>query len=93
MYLVGQQDHGILHVGVGYGQVKIKENQYGGVKGCSSSHLLAGVWQKICEDLEDCWPASLLTSIDYYAKAFNRLSFQHCLSSFADHWALSEVLL
>ena len=72
-------------------RVKVKRNQYGGVKGCSAAHLLIGVWQKICTDLEDCRAASLLTSVDY-AKAFNRLSFQHCLKSFAAHGASTPIL-
>ena len=54
--------------------VKLKPNQFGGVKGCSVNHLLVNVWQRVGEDLEDHRAGSLLTSIDY-AKAFNRLSF------------------
>ena len=72
-------------------EVKIKRNQYGGVKGCGSAHMLVDVWQTICGDLEDCRAACLLTSIDY-AKAFNRLSFQHCLTSFADCGASSQTI-
>ena len=33
--------------------VKVKKNQYGGVKGCSVSHLLIETWQTIAQDLED----------------------------------------
>ena len=49
--------------------VKIKRNQFGGVKGCSVTHFLIHTWQRIAEDLEDCRAGTLLTSIDY-AKAF-----------------------
>ena len=59
-------------------QVKVKNNQFGGVKGRSAHHMLVERWQKICTDLEDCRAASVITSIDY-AKAFNWLSFQECL--------------
>ena len=71
--------------------VKLKTNQYGGVKGSGAPHLLIEVWQKICSDLEDCRAATLVTSIDF-AKAFNRLSFQHCLASFAEHGASTQII-
>ena len=41
--------------------------------------------------LEDDRAGALLTSIDY-AKAFNRLSFQHCLASFAKKGASTPLL-
>ena len=34
-------------------EVKVKDNQYGGVKGCSTAHLLVGVWDEIVRGLED----------------------------------------
>ena len=49
------------------------------------------VWQRILSDLEDRRAATVLTSIDY-AKAFNRLSFQHCLAAFARRGASRPVL-
>ena len=72
-------------------QVTLKENQFGGSKGCSPAHLLISVWQNILTDLEDCRAATLLTSIDY-AKAFNRMQFQACLRSFANHGASNEII-
>ena len=72
-------------------EVKVKPNQFGGVKGCSTAHLLAGVWDVIGRGLEDDRAAVLLRSIDY-AKAFNRLSFQHCLKAFAAHGASSTLI-
>ena len=72
-------------------QVKVKKNQFGGVKGCSVDHLLINIWKTIGEDLEDQRAGTLLTSIDY-AKAFNRLSYQECLRSFAAKGASSQVL-
>ena len=59
----------------------VKHNQFGGVKGCSGSHMIIQVWQKIMGNLDDHRAGTVLTSIDY-AKAFNRLSFQHCLAAF-----------
>ena len=72
-------------------QVKVKNNQYGGVKGRSADHMLIGIWDRICGDLEDCRAGSVLTSIDY-AKAFNRLSYQECLRAFARKGASSNLL-
>ena len=72
-------------------EVTTKLNQYGGVKGCSGTHLILKVWQKILSNLEDRRAATVLTSIDY-AKAFNRPSFQHCLRSFAVKGASTAML-
>ena len=63
-------------------EVKVKDHQFGGVKGCTTSHMLIGVWDEIMRGLEDDRAAVMMTLVDY-AKAFNRLSFQHCLRSFA----------
>ena len=72
-------------------EVGLKSNQYGGVKGCSTTHMLLDIWQDICSNLEDHRCSTVLTSIDY-AKAFNRLSFQKCLQSFHKKGASSTVL-
>ena len=72
-------------------EVKLKNNQFGGVKGCSSSHLLISVWQRVLTDLEDCRAATVLTAVDY-AKAFNRMDFKECLNAFARHGASNQVL-
>ena len=72
-------------------EVKLKDNQYGGAKGCGTSHLLIGVWDEIMRGLEDDRAAIMLTSIDY-AKAFNRLSFQRCLEAFAQKGASTPMI-
>ena len=72
-------------------EVAVKLNQFGGVRGCSGGHMILGVWQRILTDLEDRRAATVLTSIDY-SKAFNRLSFQHCLKSFAKRGATTPLL-
>ena len=72
-------------------EVKLKQNQYGGSKGCGASHLLIDVWQNILSDLEDSRAVTLLTAIDY-AKAFNRMQFQECLRSFARHGASTDII-
>ena len=60
-------------------QVKLRNNQYGGVKGRGTEHYLVDLWQRVLEGIEDSRAGCLLTSIDY-AKAFNRLDFGHCLN-------------
>ena len=73
------------------GQVSLKSNQFGGVRGCSTAHMLVNIWQDICENAEDYRAATVITSIDYL-KAFNRLSFQHCLAAFAAKGASTEII-
>ena len=53
--------------------------------------MLIDVFQDMAEDLEDCRVATVLTAIDF-AKAFNRLSYQHCLRAFALHGASTDVI-
>ena len=72
-------------------EVALKANQYGGVRGCSTAHMLIGVWDDICNNLEDYRAGTVLTSIDY-AKAFNRVSYQQCLKALAKKGASSPVL-
>ena len=64
---------------------------FGVVKGCSGTHMVMKIWQKILTNLEDRRAATILTSIDY-AKAFNRLSFQHCLRAFAKRGASTPII-
>ena len=72
-------------------EVKLKPNQYGGVRGCSSAHMLVDLFQDVSEDLEDCRAATVVTAIDF-AKAFNRLSYQHCLRAFTEHGASTGII-
>ena len=72
-------------------QTKLRTNQYGGVKGCGSEHLLVQLWPRVLENLKDPRAAALLTSIDY-AKAFNRLDFAHCLRSLARKGMCRELI-
>ena len=72
-------------------EVQCKDNQYGGIKGCSVNHLLIDLWDEILWNLEDERAATMVTGIDY-AKAFNRLSFQHCLRAFARKGASTATI-
>ena len=73
------------------GEVKLRTNQYGGVKGSGAEHFLVQLWQQVLENLEDPRAASLLTSIDY-SKAFNRLNYAACLKSLKTKGASSQTL-
>ena len=72
-------------------EISLKWNQYGRVKGCSTTHMLVELIQDICENAEDYRSATVLVSIDY-AKAFNRVSYQHCLEAFRKKGASTPVL-
>ena len=72
-------------------ETALKPNQYGGVKGCSTTHMVVGLLQEICENAEDYRSATVLTAIDY-SKAFNRVSFQHCLEAYRRKGASTPVL-
>ena len=72
-------------------ETSLKTNQYGGVKGCSTTHMVVGLLQEICENAEDYRSATVLTAIDY-SKAFNRVSFQHCLEALRRKGASTPVL-
>ena len=63
-------------------QVSLRLNQYGGIKGSGAEHMLLQLWQKTLENIEDSRAGSLITTIDY-AKAFNRLDFNHCVRRLA----------
>ena len=72
-------------------EVKLKKNQFGGIKGWSTAHMLINIWQDVCSNLEDYRASTVLTSIDY-AKAFNCLSFQHCLAAFKKKGASTQII-
>ena len=72
-------------------EVMLRSNQYGGVKGLGTDHLLVEMWQKILENAEDYRAATIVTSVDY-SKAFNRMSYQECLNSLARNGASTPLL-
>ena len=72
-------------------EVKLRSNQYGGVRGLSTESLLAQLWQETLENLEDYRAGTVITSIDY-SKAFNRMSYQHCLSALARNGASDQTI-
>ena len=72
-------------------QVKLRPNQYGGVKGSGSEHFLVEMWQRSMEGLEDPRAGVLLSSIDY-SKAFNRLDFAWCLQALKNKGACKQLI-
>ena len=53
-------------------ETTLKDNQFGGVKGCSTTHMIIEVLQEVCENAEDYRSATVICAIDY-SKAFNRM--------------------
>ena len=53
--------------------------------------MVVGLLQEMCENAEDYRSATILTAIDY-SKAFNRVSFQHCLEALRKKGASTPVL-
>ena len=72
-------------------EVALRSNQYGGVKGLGTDHLLVGLWQQVLENAEDYRSGTVITSIDY-SKAFNRMGYQECLSALARNGASTPIL-
>lgn len=72
-------------------EITLKTNQFGGVKGCSTSHMLLNIWQEIFDNCEDYRSGTVVSAIDY-AKAFNRVSFQHCLRALKKKGASSAII-
>ena len=72
-------------------EITLKNNQYGGVKGCSTAHMIIEVIQEVCDNAEDYRAATVLAAIDY-AKAFNRVSYQHCLEAFRKKGSSTRII-
>ena len=72
-------------------EITLRDNQYGGERGCSTDHYLLEAWEIILRDLEDDRAGSVLTSIDF-AKGFNRVSHQYCLQAFAEHGSSTDII-
>ena len=72
-------------------EVPLRQNQFGGVKGLGTEHVLFKLWQGILDNCEDYRAGTVVTSIDY-SKAFNRMCFHRCLESLARNGASTPVL-
>ena len=69
----------------------MRNNQYGGQKGCGTEHFLAHMWTGILEDLEDSRGAVSVVSLDF-AKVFNRLDHSLTLTSHALLGASTKII-
>ena len=72
-------------------EISLKANQYGGVKGCSTAHMMVEIMQEICSNAEDYRAATVISAIDY-SKGFNRVSYQHCLAAFAKKHSSNAII-
>ena len=72
-------------------EISLKPNQFRGTKGCSTTHMVIEILQEICENAEDYRSATVMAAIDY-SKAFNRVSYQHCLQAFKRKGASTPIL-
>ena len=72
-------------------ECSLRSNQYSGFRGLRTDHEMAQFWQVVLEDLEVYRAGSLITLVDY-SKAFNRMSYQHCLAALARRGASTPVL-
>ena len=72
-------------------EISLKDNQYGGVKKCLTTHMIVKLLQEVCDNAEDYRAATSITAIDY-SKAFNTVSFQHCLEAFRKKGASTPLI-
>ena len=72
-------------------EVTMRSNQYDGVRGHGTDHVLVQLWQRVLRNAEDYRSGTVITSINFL-RAFNRMSFQECLKALARNGASSENL-
>ena len=71
--------------------VKVSERQFGGIKGSGCNHFLIETWHEILLALEDSRASANVISVDY-EKAFNRMSYQGCISALLRLGGRQEVI-
>ena len=64
-------------------EINPSDRQYGGVKGCSTTHFLIDTWDTVLTALDDGKSAANLVSVDF-EKAFNRMDHLKCLEAITD---------
>ena len=72
-------------------EIGVSENQYGGVRGVGTEHMLAEMATKMLEDLDDNRCVVNIISIDYQ-KAFNRMQHAACLDMMAKKGSSSQAI-
>ena len=73
------------------GEITLNTNQYGGIVGSGSNHLLINMWDRILEGLSEGRTAVLLVAVDF-SKAFNRMNHDECLRALAEKGASTESI-
>ena len=63
-------------------EITLSEDQYGGNKGCGTTHLLCDLTTAIMQDIDQPDSAVSLMAVDF-AKAFNRMDHNHCMAALA----------
>ena len=63
-------------------EVKIRPNQYGGIRGSKTKQFLINMWDRILRGLDDPNEAVSMVSIDF-SKVFNHVEHATCLRSLA----------
>ena len=61
-------------------EVYPRNNQFGGLAGCGTTHYLIEAWDFILESLDKEGTAVNMVSIDF-TKAFNSMSHQACIKA------------
>ena len=73
-------------------ETSLSPNQYGGLKGCGTTHLLATLNTRIMEILDTPGSAVGILTIDFN-KAFNRMSHEACLRALRHKGASKHTIL
>ena len=73
-------------------ETSLSRNQYGGLKGCGTTHLLATLHTRIMEILDMPGSAVRILTIDFN-KAFNRMSHEACLRALRHKGASKHMIL
>ena len=72
-------------------ELEVGDDQYGGLRGVGTDHMLASMTTKILEDMDDNRGVVSVMSIDY-SKAFNHMNHQKCLETMAKKGASTQGL-
>ena len=73
------------------GEICLRSNQFGGLKGSGAAHFLVECWDRILRSTDTHDSAAALLSIDF-SKAFNRMDHTVCVGALADLGASTESL-
>ena len=72
-------------------ETTLRPSQFGGMKGCGTSHFLIECWDFILRALDEPDSAASVLSVDF-SKAFNRMSHQACVRALMDVGASTESI-